>query len=380
MLVFKELFLSMYLNFTKLKMAFTVLFISAFVLFYSKVLIPIFLYSPLINSIILFCFLCGLILPFFYVVKLGRDLNFLNEYFENNDITNLNYRDIFSNFIFTNSGEIKKFFTLEESQVFISSIERKLQDRHSLTKYLIGILVLLGLLGTFFGLIQTISAISKSIGCLSSTNFSHDAFQQLIESIRSPLSSMGIAFSSSIFGLCGSLVLGFLDLQQGKSEKRFFDFLEQNLFIRTKGQNLQNSSNGPAYILALLEQTVEVMNELNAKIAQTEDNRINFVNVINNLNGILHGISNKDQNNIETLKTAILSLNEILNKSSNNIVNSVKELSSEIVSLKNIQISSLEENINSMENMTKDLKGEIRMVVKTLSILAGSDEEESISA
>lgn len=113
------------------------------------------------------------------------------------------------------------------SQSILDSIGNRLDERREISRYLISLLVFLGLLGTFWGLLQTIGSIGETIQTLDpelgSTN---EILDSLKVGLSSPLEGMGTAFSSSLFGLAGSLVLGFLDLQAGQAQNRFFLELE----------------------------------------------------------------------------------------------------------------------------------------------------------
>jgi biopolymer transport protein ExbB/TolQ len=109
----------------------------------------------------------------------------------------------------------------------LDSIQTRLDENREILRYFAGLLVFLGLLGTFWGLVTTVSSVGATIQTLSVT--SGDAgiiFEDLKEGLAAPLSGMGIAFSSSLFGLSGSLVLGFLDLQAGQAQNRFYTELE----------------------------------------------------------------------------------------------------------------------------------------------------------
>jgi len=109
----------------------------------------------------------------------------------------------------------------------LDSIATRLDENREILRYMAGLLVFLGLLGTFWGLVTTIGAIGATIQALSVQ--SGDAgviFEDLKEGLAAPLAGMGIAFSSSLFGLSGSLVLGFLDLQAGQAQNRFYTELE----------------------------------------------------------------------------------------------------------------------------------------------------------
>ena len=89
-----------------------------------------------------------------------------------------------------------------------------------------GLLVFLGLLGTFWGLIETVSSVGNVIQGLKASGDTGTMFDSLREGLAAPLSGMGISFSSSLFGLAGSLVLGFLDLQAGQAQNKFYNDLE----------------------------------------------------------------------------------------------------------------------------------------------------------
>ncbi len=109
----------------------------------------------------------------------------------------------------------------------LDSIATRLDEQRDINRYLTGLLVFLGLLGTFWGLLGTIGAINTVIQSLDpGTGQSADILNTLKESLSAPLTGMGTAFSSSLFGLSGSLILGFLDLQAGRAQNRFYNELE----------------------------------------------------------------------------------------------------------------------------------------------------------
>jgi len=108
----------------------------------------------------------------------------------------------------------------------LDSIATRLDEARDLSRYMTGLLVFLGLLGTFWGLIETVSSVGGVISNLKVGTDAGSVFDSLREGLAAPLSGMGIAFSSSLFGLAGSLVLGFLDLQSGQAQNRFYTDLE----------------------------------------------------------------------------------------------------------------------------------------------------------
>ena len=108
----------------------------------------------------------------------------------------------------------------------LDSIAARLDEARDMSRYMTGLLVFLGLLGTFWGLIETVGSVGNVINTLKPGGDAAAIFDALKEGLAAPLSGMGISFSSSLFGLAGSLVLGFLDLQTSQAQNRFYTDLE----------------------------------------------------------------------------------------------------------------------------------------------------------
>lgn len=160
----------------------------------------------------------------------------------------------------------------------LDGISSRLDESRELSRYATGLLIFLGLLGTFWGLLMTIAAVSDVIGGMSVGSGDINAlFNQLKQGLAQPLRGMSIAFSSSMLGLAGALVLGFLDLTAGQAQNRFYSELEDWLAGATRLSSgaLGNEGEGsmPAYVQALLEQSAENMEELQRAIGRGEDGR-----------------------------------------------------------------------------------------------------------
>jgi len=163
----------------------------------------------------------------------------------------------------------------------LDSIQSRIGENHDISRYLVGLLVFLGLLGTFWGLLETVNAVAGAIGDIEVTGNEPAAmFSQLQNSLQEPLAGMGTAFSSSLFGLAGSLILGFLELQAGQAHNRFINELEEWLSSITKlsggGAAEGGGESVPAYIQALLEQTADSLDSLQRTIAGGEEDRENI--------------------------------------------------------------------------------------------------------
>ncbi|WP_201835230.1 flagellar motor protein MotA [Microvirga zambiensis] len=124
-------------------------------------------------------------------------------------------------------------FSVAATRSVLDSIGARLDESREIVRYLAGLLVFLGLLGTFWGLIDTVGSVGRIISSLRTGQDSAVLFDELKNSLAGPLQGMGLSFSASLFGLAGSLVLGFLDLQAGQAQSRFYTELEDWLATST---------------------------------------------------------------------------------------------------------------------------------------------------
>jgi hypothetical protein len=109
----------------------------------------------------------------------------------------------------------------------LDSIASRLDESRETTRYLVGLLIFLGLLGTFWGLMQTVHSVGTTIDTLNPSGDGAVGFEELKNGLAAPLKGMGVAFSASLFGLAGSLTVGFLDLQASHAQTRFYNELEE---------------------------------------------------------------------------------------------------------------------------------------------------------
>lgn len=164
----------------------------------------------------------------------------------------------------------------------LDSISSRLDESRDISRYMIGLLIYLGLLGTFWGLLQTVASTAGGIAMLrESAGVGGDLgilVNDFLRGLEGPLEGMGTAFSSSLFGLAGSLVLGFFDLQAGQAQNRFYNDLEEWLSGLTRLSSGPLVAEGdqpvPAYIQALLEQTADGLENLQRTLARGEESRI----------------------------------------------------------------------------------------------------------
>ncbi len=177
-------------------------------------------------------------------------------------------------------GQSRFTLSATATRSLLDSIASRLDESRELSRYMTGLLIFLGLLGTFWGLLKTVTAVSDVIGAMSISAQSdlNQMFEQLKAGLMGPLTGMGTAFSASLFGLSGALVLGFLDLTAGQAQNRFFNELEEWLAGLTRlssGVLAEGEGSIPVYVQALLEQTAENMENLQSILGRGEESRTN---------------------------------------------------------------------------------------------------------
>jgi hypothetical protein len=126
-------------------------------------------------------------------------------------------------------GGGKRAISTATMRAILDSVGMRLDEAREISRYLTGLLVFLGLLGTFWGLLETTGSIGEVIRSMTGGADAAVLFEDLKNGLAKPMGGMSIAFTSSLFGLAGSLVLGFLDLQAGQAQNRFYNELEDNL-------------------------------------------------------------------------------------------------------------------------------------------------------
>lgn len=177
----------------------------------------------------------------------------------------------------------------------LDGVAARLDEGREISRYMIGLLVFLGLLGTFWGLLQTIGAVGMVVGSLDTAGSDFDAMmKQLKGGLDAPLSGMATAFSSSLFGLAGSLILGFLDLQLGQAIGRFFNELEDWLSAFARfNDGTPNGGQGPTSALAsgMSEEAARALIHLGNSIAAGEDNRQRVLDQLNGVNETLAALN-----------------------------------------------------------------------------------------
>lgn len=187
-----------------------------------------FLANPWLNGLILGALLVGILFSFRQVLRLFPEVDWVNSFRLADPGLAVARAPVLLAPMASILGDRVGRMSISQTTMrgILESIGTRLDESRDLARYLTGLLVFLGLLGTFWGLLETIGSIGKVIQSLEVGRDSSAIFEDLKSGLGAPLGGMGIAFSSSLFGLAGSLVLGFLDLQASQAQNRFYTDLE----------------------------------------------------------------------------------------------------------------------------------------------------------
>jgi hypothetical protein len=176
----------------------------------------------------------------------------------------------------------------------LDSIATRLDEARDILRYMTGLLVFLGLLGTFWGLIETVSSVGGVIQGLKAGGDAASMFDSLREGLAAPLSGMGISFSSSLFGLAGSLILGFLDLQSSQAQNRFYTELEDWLSTTVYDQASEPAAAAVGVtgeIRTAIERLKDAVNETGGSKAATSA----MSNLAEAIQGLVHHMRTEQQ-------------------------------------------------------------------------------------
>ena len=262
----------------------------------------------------------------------------------------------------------------------LDGISSRLDESRDISRYLIGLLIFLGLLGTFWGLLKTVGAVGETIGGLSvgAGDFTK-LFADLKAGLESPLSGMSIAFSSSLFGLASSLVLGFLELQASQAQNRFYNELEEWLSTHTRisagAAGVDGDYSVPVYVQALLEQTADSLENLQRIIARNEDSRVSSHQALLSLSEQLASFTDQMKSEQSVLTDMAdhqlevrLAMDRMVNAMAQNQSGGMDEASRN--HLRNLDVYMqrlLEDNRDGRDQMISEIRSEIKLLARTIA-------------
>jgi hypothetical protein len=210
-------------------------------------IIQAFFANPGLNALIGLVLLVGIILSFRQVIRLYPEVSWVNNFrVADPGLAVARHPILLAPMAAILGGERTGRMTISQQTMrhLLDSIATRLDEARDISRYMTGLLVFLGLLGTFWGLIETVGSVGQVIHDLKVGGDAGALFDTLKQGLARPLGGMGISFSSSLFGLAGSLILGFLDLQSSQAQNRFYTDLEDWLATTVREYGGSDSPSG----------------------------------------------------------------------------------------------------------------------------------------
>ena len=317
-------------------------------------LMTAFLFNPVLNGLVLGVFLIGILINFRHVILLGPEVEWVDSIRRGAPISSdrLGLLGPISRMI--DADVIGISLSPVTARSLLDSLASRLDEQRELARYFIGLLIFLGLLGTFWGLSRTVGSMGEIIRSLSlSDGDANAAFEHLKSGMEAPLGGMGMAFSTSLFGLAGSLIVGFLDLQAGQAQNTFFNGLEEWLAGKTDlsadSVPMAATPSAPAFTQALLERTAERMDQMVQILLRSEESR-------GQTNAVMADLAKK-----------IGTLSELIRVQQQD-VGRFNESSAQIQPLLTRLV---DETVQSKQQVVSELQGEIRAMAR---VIASQDE------
>ena len=336
--------------------------------------------NPVFNGIILAVLLVGILINFRQVGMLSSEVAWINQYrgkrkrFWQSKPEQPRLLAPLAKMLEHQQSEFLSLSPLPLRSV-LDSVRLRLDELRDVSRYMIGLLIFLGLLGTFWGLLITVGAVGNMIGDLGASG-AEDAvmFGSLLQGLKAPLSGMGTAFSSSLFGLAGSLVVGFLDLQAGHSQNRFFNELEVWLSGATRLTGAQmvgeRELSEPSYIHAMLEQTAETLDKLQRNVMREDAQRHLIGDQIQGLGRELAAFADLSRDERRVLSTLAKGQNDLAP-----LLKMLTERQARADDMMQEYLRSLDGSINRLadelargrEQMVDEIRDELRMIGRALT-------------
>jgi hypothetical protein len=346
-------------------------------------LLRVFMNTPILNSVIVAVLVIGIFFVMRQVISLWPEVRWLRRF---------QHREEGAPPLETHSinllvplaamvGDRQDHFRLSPTvtRAVLDGIATRLDERRELTRYLIGLLIFLGLLGTFWGLLETIGAVADAISGLQvASGDAIQMFAKLKESIEGPLKGMATAFGASLFGLSGSLVLGFLELQASQAQGRFHIELEEWLAGATRlssGVQVEGDQGVSAYVEALLERTADGLDELTRMLRRTEEGREATAAasgvLVERLASLAEAMRGQ-QTLLARMAEQSIELRGAINRMAERAPDSDREaLMTHQRAIESHLARLVEENVRNRTALADELRGEFRLLARTIASTRG---------
>jgi MotA/TolQ/ExbB proton channel family len=258
-----------------------------------------FLANPALNTVIIFVLAVGITRAFWLVIRLFPEIDWVNGFRLADPGLAVERAPVLlapmAALLRDRIGRMA--ISAQVMRGILDSIATRLDEARDTSRYMTGLLVFLGLLGTFWGLIETMGSIGSVINSLKPGGDAGAIFESLKEGLAAPLGGIGIAFSASLFGLAGSLVLGFLDLQTSQAQNRFYIELEDWLSTTVRDLGVGGDAAAPTSgaVPGDLRIAIERLREAIAEGGSSRATTTAMANLAEAIQGLVHHMRSEQQ-------------------------------------------------------------------------------------
>jgi hypothetical protein len=285
--------------------------------------------NPVINGIILMALIIGIGFIFRQTIRLLPEYRWMRIMRSGNIGSGMRVKPSLLATVavmFSDENRLTNNMSAQSMRSVLDGVAVRLDESREISRYLIGLLVFLGLLGTFWGLLETIQAVGFVVSGIDTQTADFGKLMQEFKSgLDAPLSGMATAFSSSLFGLAGSLILGFLDLQLGQASSRFYSDLEDWLSTMARFSDGGGDGLDPAISMGLSEEAADRMLELTRHIGKSEQERGQMLHTLQEVNKTLLALrQHQDQN--QMVAEGLDALQQSLSVLAHNMANDRKDV------------------------------------------------------
>lgn len=239
--------------------------------------LPIFAANPWLNGVIIFVFVVGVLACFYQVTQLIGSVRWIEDFAADNSEPDAQPPQLLAPLasLLRQRGARMQVSTASTRSI-LDSVASRIDEVREITRYIVNMLIFLGLLGTFYGLATTVPAVVDTIRSLApgEGEAGVDVFGRLMTGLEAQLGGMGVAFGSSLLGLAGSLVVGLLELFAGHGQNRFYQELEDWLSSITRvGLTSGDDVSDQNIMVSVMDQMVEQMGEMQQMFTQSDISR-----------------------------------------------------------------------------------------------------------
>ncbi|MDR1609839.1 MAG: hypothetical protein LBR78_03235 [Holosporales bacterium] len=335
-----------------------------------------FIYNVPINSVIIGSFVIGIVFIYSKLFLMGAEYSKLRNFdkLTKQELQHFKLLRPLTLYI----SKSNKMVSQAKLQTILGSIEKKVDDASSFPRYVTGLLIFLGLLGTFWGLSHTIGNVANIIDNLGFEDTgASESFANLKDSLKIPLSGMGIAFGCSLFGLSSSLIIGFLNINFKRASDRFLEAIEEWLSKYTTSfdaiDNYQEF-HGPVFSMGLLEKTVETIYAFQHQLNDLDGNRTSIINLQKDVAQKISKLTDTiamHQDAVRVITRNQMELHELVIKGTQQQNDGIwSEILKKLEAIESLMNGVIQSSNANKDQIIDSLGKELRMVSKTISSIA----------